>query len=563
MTKVAQPLRHNVVMPEVDFIRLTENGSRADRLENTDEFKRLGLSDRVDLYNSYVDQFNLASADNDNFDKSHWQSKMANLKRVMEGVLGQQREDDAVPVDKTITVGLPNPDYKLDIGMKPIVLDDAMLKRGIGPQVNLYNEYVDGFNKAAVARDMQMQTIWVSKIKSLVAQSKITNKTGAADIDTGKVDSDFVGSVIDSGHAKQKLIDAISSGASPETLARLKLAYNENKATADFKRNLDTAEGAPATYWPDVAAEQFPTTPEEALTFNKLQAKERQLHTYVNPYDKKNYALGEYDDYWLDGRDAAATQDASSKMAFYKARMDKLDELSKKYGLPALPAEQPQDDEFSDVTNVSEVKDAKDETDAKFERPDMEIGGEARVLLPSEKEIREENELWDKYSLVQRGFGNGRNNPLYLEALADERRRYGPLRTLETAAPQRQSQVRGYEPVEGHNIFQFNSNFQDEYDNRLFNFTQQLMNGTSAHEFENNRSGLHPDHVLSRSRSKPTRITPFRTDGQGFAPYNYIYGEGRQVMNRAIAHESTPYNNAKGFPSRGRLDSADYQLARR
>ena len=47
------------------------------------------------------------------------------------------------------------------------------------------------------------------------------------------------------------------------------------------------------------------------------------------------------------------------------------------------------------------------EAQANMARPDQLIGGEADILVQTQKEVEEEDKLWREYSLVRPGNGNG------------------------------------------------------------------------------------------------------------------------------------------------------------
>ncbi len=554
---VDQPLDFNVKLPAIDFDQLPKMFSQIPKLELTKALRDAGLTDRVELYNKYIDQFNNASTKNDNFDKAHWSGKIMQLKMVMEGAFpGQTRLDTAVPLGDTVKVDLPQPDYKLGVGMKPIVLTDDMIKKGVAPIINLYNEYVDNFNQAVIDGDMRAQTSWVKNIKHLYEQSKLSYATGAAGVDTAKADTNFIRSVTKARQSKSALEEAIKNGASPEHLARLKLEYNESKAYQDYSESLDHATGAPKTYWRDIVSEKFPTNSDETTAFNRIQEIEKQLHTYINPTDKTNQALVEYNSFTLP--DGASTDTA----LFYKARLDKLNELVTKYNIPIAATKTSGDDEFSFVSNVVETDQTHDTADSG--RADDLVGGEALELMTTQQERESEQKRWEEYSLVQPGHGNGRTNPLFMENLRDYNMQFGALEPpmvahvpvpLPARVPERDPRMQ--------NIYQIDTDLQDEYDNDPFSFTEENPTSVVLSDFENSRSGYHPNHVLRRSRSKPVRILQFRTDGQRFAPHGYNYGERQNINNGAVARENVPYPNATGFSKRAVLPSYEYALARK
>ena len=122
----------------------------------------------------------------------------------------------------------------------------------------------------------------------------------------------------------------------------------------------------------------------------------------------------------------------------------------------------------------------------------------------------------NKFSMVERGFGLGRNNSLYLENLRTEQKRFQNLKapprysTPNHLQPRNRSTIRaqiGEELLESAprlvDIYQFDTGLENEYDNTVFPYTPEFITSNKQREFENDKSVFFPEHALRRSVSRP------------------------------------------------------------
>lgn len=575
ITKVDQPLKKNVDLSQItnfdDFANidaLSKPGSKLTPLKMNRELAELGLTDRVDLYNQYVEQFNQASAAKDNFDKSHWQSKAMNLKRIMEGVINQQRGDPAVTLGKEFAVNLPDLNTRHDnkglfngySKLKPLILNDIMIKEGKAPMVNRYNYLIDMYNESIDNQVVPNIKHWEGELNKLISESRVSRSTGVSaytDAQLSDQSEKNTATLDEIESVKAQLLTAIKDKKSEYEISSIHKKYTELLSKSRAERDFSDVTSHPRTYLKDVIKEQFPQTREETVLFRKLQDSERQLAEFVNPADKLNNALTEYENF------TGQLEKFADPAATYNARLAKLDEIYTKYKVPkAGSSATTMDDEFSTISDVVERPDASTlQTDA---RPDFQVGGEALVLTPTPEERLQADMAWQQYSVVEPGFGNGPTNPLYLDNLESDKIRFRnlpePVRWEDPSyypGPQPDEQARPK------SIYGGQSQPYDEFNNTVFQPTPEFINDVKRSTFENDYSIYFPERNLARFKSKPVRIPRIREDGQRFAPASYRYGESIDKLNWGVQNESVPYPNAKGFPQVRQIPGWAYNLVRK
>ena len=587
---ITSPVYPNI--PPKRIVDATPFEGGATRIPQSDQTRKLGLSKDVVGYNALVDKFNNAieSGDVDRINKIKLQLDET-YRTIKTTIVSQKRPTsnaDRAPgsvggyrnVPATIEYDFPPVDAKLGDGANRIKLTPAMREQGLEKIVSVYNMYVDDFNKAVRAGDMEKQKMRLDQMENINKALSQTQTTPAQGIDSDKIDARYQKRKAEHNAALAELIAAEKAGASPEQLNELILKLARTSASLTKPALAEKDELNPKTYLTDIFREKFPDADNETELelFNQMQGREEQLSTYVPKTDDgltiNQQANKEYQDIVF-----GEMPPDLPKAEQYKWRIEQLDKLMSKYNFPSATVSDEDPDTIADDSIITQATDAEkqmereEETKARaenFERPNMKIGGEALVLLTTDEEKKAEDKRWAEYSYVQRGFGNGRNNPLFLENLRAERRRFGPLQPPYRDHPQAPPPRRRVEDdTRFLNIYQYDTQFEDEYDNTSFPmFTQENVTSTRQDAFENDRSIFHPEHALRRFRSKPTRIQQIRPDGQRFVPYGYKYGEQDNTRNGAVGHSGvisdlTPYDNCWGFKENARLHPFEYQMAKK
>lgn len=572
------------------------SATQATHLGLTDQMKDIGLSQEFDDYNQLVDEYNKAKPEDRGDIKKFMDVKFGEISNTIQM---QTRPDDYKIVPDKTNIKLPPVEIGDDFfaksntsfgdvpltrrtGMaKPWKLTEELRDLGLKPTVDKYNKYVKNFNDSATKGDKFGQGHWKAKMDNLKFDIESAYPTDAqglkppgelAVFDRQRENADDL----------QNLRQAIASKQPPNVIRDLRAKFDESSAQSKQTSASQKAIGTPKTYLQDVRKERFPRTPAETRAFNELQAYEKILHTQVNPNDKSNQALRDYNEF-LNASNIGNTGDnGGTNEDYYKFRKNGIRALFDKYKMPddissIVTDEEEGDAEDEDASThpLPGEDDAEEETTAKiedFEQPMRYIGGEALELISDNRERAEEQKRWDDYSLVKRGFGNGPQNPLYLETLRHDQRRFGPLpMPYRTHPPVRAPARKPQNDTRFENIYSFDTEFEDEYDNTCFPaFTPEYITSNRQAEFENDHSIYFPEHCLRRFKSKPTRIPRMRTDGQRFAPSGYKYGESDQSRNGAtgpgtdgVVSDAIPYNNAYGFQQKRNLSAIEYQMARK
>jgi hypothetical protein len=149
-----------------------------------------------------------------------------------------------------------------------------------------------------------------------------------------------------------------------------------------------------------------------------------------------------------------------------------------------------------------------------FERPSQPIGGEAEILNTTRAEQIEEEKLWAEYSMVKRGFGNGARNPLYLENLREENKRFGPLKApYREHKPFKEPARKVRQDPTWIPVYQIDNHFDVEHDNTMFPVLKTRSdhpNSVVNRNWENGDNIYHPEGSLLRFKIIPIRTARWK-----------------------------------------------------
>ena len=576
----------------------------ANRLGITEQIREFGLEDNVNQYNEIVAKFNKAIQHRD---KSLVEQYKKELDEAWKPI-----NDKFVLQDRAVKpFEMPDPESTLDLSsiqpdrikygrqeplgkgnlirsplpgeqLNYLVATDEQIADGLEDVIGLANGYIRSFNDYSIRGDTTNMMKFHGKLNNLsrwvaLPRYKPQEKAKEEDYRVGDVEQELVDNVEQFNQLKK-------SGADEQQLRLKALKIQELRSTYI---NLKTKAGEGVkfeTYLPDnlIKQEAFPKTPEQTFKFNELQRLEKLLLEHVNPNDIDNKAKREYASYV----GTIYGEGTTDPMKFYQDRIDKIKERLRANKIDEHIIEDFErneerhrqeatgDDPDSDIT-IQGAQTIETITPQEREegdlRPSFKTGGEAHLLVSTPDEMEEENKRWREYSLVRPGFGNGgvKDNSLFRHSMREEQLRFMPLRSVPAEHqppmpaphhPSRQSQFT--------NIYQINDRFLpiNHHGNELFGFTPERLTSTEWNEFENNRNGYMPEHVLARHRDKPTRILGLRPDGQRFTPYSYTYAEAIKPTDYhhqggRVMDEDIPYENAKGFRIYQPEDNHSYERA--
>ena len=469
-------------------------------------------------------------------------------------------------------------------------------KAGISRTVDLVNQLVPITIDISQKIPTNELVVIMDEQKRIIDYNKDHRRDTPAQRDaaTTRAENDLIEAQLGYANAVQAFSEARANKASGEELRRLKLDVDRERAllterNTNFMNQIDTAD--PSTYLRDAIDEVQPSAriTDEVLKFKRIQQLERVMKqspgtasanmydTYVDEMGRPENKLSNFD---------------GNRQAYFDNRKKLLQEIYKQFDatIPDPVDEAGRNiDPLGDDVGADALIDPTPDHDAvntnkseDFTRASYMEGGEALVLASTPAEQAAEMKRWADYSRIKAGFGMGHErNALYRENLRADQIRFRGLRQPNVGhKPQRHvSRVQRQQP-RFLPVYQFDDDFEDDYNNTAFKpcITQPIITSVNERKFENDRSIYFPEHVLRHTKAKATRIPRMRTDGQRFAPDNYMYGEVDNSFTRpsALSHsyprkgyalnsgcisDNIPYDNAWGFPHNARMNGFTYDKA--
>lgn len=381
----------------------------------------------------------------------------------------------------------------------------------------------------------------------------------------------FVNSQAEFSETWAQLQALVASGASPAMIENLHVRLEDLRATMnkaqlnkEYADNVVRYKSSLNNRTFLVAGEVYPRPDNltDIKTFNRIQQLEASLEglevadgpAYVHYVNAVSQTLNR--------------SDFDSDQAYYQRRLEMLAKVYEDAGMdlpPPITIDAPVNvgDDPDSMVSFADYDKSIDEGEG-LARAEVVDPAEASLFLSTNKQARDQQQVFDSFSRVQpgHGLGNPRTNPVMKHNIRADMLRFKnnpkgnlpymvpTMATMEQRAPQRTQPM--LVPVLQN---EFGSiQFEDDYENSVMSnhLTYERQRTNNWDEWDNSHSIYHPELALSRYRARPTIIPELRMSGYNFGLG--ARGQPSKLPTSAYTDRVTGYNFNGGTMTNDNFD---------